>query len=85
MPDESKQYGVIVNLEAKVVPELTVTFDEITRLAFPHKADDPNITFTVIYLRAEAPTHQGAMVEGDTVEIKKDGATSFTVVHATKS
>jgi Multiubiquitin len=85
MADEVEQYGVILNLDAKVVPQLTVTFDGITRLAFPHKADDPNITFTVTYLRAETPAHQGVMVEGDTVGIKKDGATSFTVVHATKS
>jgi hypothetical protein len=85
MPDEVKQFGVILNLEAKVVPELTVTFDEITRLAFPEKVGNPDTTFTVTYLRAEAPTHQGVMVEGDSVEIKKDGATSFTVVHATKS
>ena len=85
MADESKEYGVIVNLEAKVVRDLIVTFNEITRLAFPDKVDDPNITFTVTYLRAEAPTHQGVMVEGDQVEVKKDGATSFTVVHATKS
>jgi hypothetical protein len=85
MADEVRQFGIILNLEAKVVPDLTVTFHEITRLAFPDKVDNPDITFTVTYLRAEAPKHQGVMVEGDAVEIKRDGATSFTVVHATKS
>lgn len=85
MADEAKEFGVILNLEAKVVPRTTVTFDEITRLAFPDKAGNPDITFTVTYLRAESSPHQGVMVEGDSVEIKKDGATSFTVVHATKS
>jgi hypothetical protein len=85
MADEVKEFGVILNLEAKVVPRLGVTFEEITRLAFPDKAGNPDITFTVTFLRAEAPTHQGVMVEGDSVEIKRDGATSFTVVHATKS
>ena len=85
MADEAKEFGVILNLEAKVVPRTTVTFAEITQLAFPDKVGNPDITFTVTYLRAESPPHQGVMVEGDSVEIKKDGATSFTVVHATKS
>lgn len=82
---QEHSFVVIVNLEQKTVPEQTVTFDEIVRLAFPDKADDPNVTFKVTYRKAEAPNHEGSMVEGDTVEVKKDGKTSFTVVHATKS
>jgi hypothetical protein len=62
-----------------------VTFDQIVRLAFPDKSADPNMTFTVTYRKAGGSKREGSMVEGDHVEIKKDGATSFTVVHATKS
>lgn len=79
------EWAAIVNLEAKALPAKAATFDEIVRLAYPHKADDPNITFQVTYRKAEAPKHEGIMIEGDIVEVKEDGATSFTVVHATKS
>lgn len=84
MPHE-QSVEIIINLEEKTVPAQAVTFDEIVRLAFPDKADDPNTTFKVTYRKAEGPNHEGSMVEGDTVEVKKGGKTSFTVVHATKS
>jgi len=78
-------YTLILNLEEKTVPDPTVTFDQIVRLAFPDLADQPETTFKVTFRKAEGPTHDGSMVDGDTVEIKKNGKTSFTVVHATKS
>jgi hypothetical protein len=78
-------FNLIVNLETKTVSDRKVTFDEIVRLAFPDKVGDPNVTFKVTYRKAEGSKHEGVMVEGDHVEIKKDGTTSFTVVHATKS
>lgn len=83
--EHKKEYKVIVNLETKEVPDQTVTFDEILRLAFSDKADDLNITFKVTFRKAEGERHEGAMVEGDSVKIKQNGTTSFTVVHATKS
>ncbi len=78
-------FAIIVNLEEKPVPEQTVSFDQVVRLAFPDKADDPNTTFKVTYRKAESKPHDGTMVEGDSVEVKKNDKTSFTVVHATKS
>jgi len=83
--DQEDSYTLVVNLERKTVADRKVTFDEIVRLAFPDKVNDPNITFTVTYRKSEGSKHEGVMVEGDDVEIKKDGTTSFTVVHATKS
>jgi hypothetical protein len=77
--------NLIVNLEQKTVTDRKVTFDQIVRLAYPDKADDPNTTFTVTYRKSDEAKHDGSMVEGDKVEIKKDGTTSFTVVYATKS
>ena len=78
-------FEIIVNLVEKSVPEQRVTFDQIVRLAFPDKADDPNVTFKITYRKAEGLKSGGSMVEGDFIEIKRDGETSFTVVHATKS
>lgn len=83
--EQHREFACSINLEAKIVSALTVTFEEIVRIAYPHRADDPNTTFKVTYRKAEAPNHEGAMVAGDTVTIKKDGKTSFTVVHASKS
>jgi hypothetical protein len=78
-------FEIIVNLEEKTIAEQTVTFDQIVQLAFPDKAADPNVTFKVTYRKAESQPHGGSIVEGDKVEVKKNGKTSFTVVHATKS
>jgi Multiubiquitin len=80
-----EEFACVINLEAKIVPAQTVTFEEVVRIAFPHKATEANVTFKVTYRKAEAPHHEGALVTGDSITIKKDGKTSFTVVHATKS
>lgn len=77
--------NLTVNLEQETVSDRKVTFDQIVRLAFPAKADDPNTTFKVTYRKSDETKHDGVMVEGDSVQTKKDGTTSFTVVNATKS
>lgn len=79
------EFACIVNLDAKAAPMQTVTFLEVARLAFPHKVDNPNVTFVITYRKAESEPHQGTLNEDGSVTIKKDGATSFTVVDATKS
>ncbi len=78
-------YTAIVNLVEQTLPNQTVTFEQIVQLAFPEKANDPNITFKVTHRKAQSKPHDGTMVEGDSVEVKKNEKTSFTVVHATKS
>lgn len=80
-----ESFTVIVNLEKKTVPDRRVTFDEVVRLAFPDKASDLNTTFTVTFRKSDSNKRDGTLVEGEHVQVKKDGSTSFTVVHATKS
>jgi hypothetical protein len=58
MPHDSA-LTIVVNLEERTVLAQTVTFDQIVRLAFPEKADDPTVTFKVTYRKAEGGHHDG--------------------------
>lgn len=82
---KDQTYEVIVNLVTHALAGQTVSFDEIVKLAFPDKVGDPLVTFKVTYRKAHSKPHDGSMVEGDKVDVKKNDKTSFTVVHATKS
>ena len=44
----------------------------------------PDTTYTVTYRKAKAPRHEGILVEGETVEVRKEG-TTFDVVPTGKS
>lgn len=78
-----KEYEIIVNGQKREVPDKVVTFKEIVTLAFPEKADDPNVTFVAIFRKAHKP-HEGSLVAGGTVEVKKEG-TIFNVTFTNKS
>jgi len=80
---DERDFDIVVNAQPKSVPTREVTFDQIVALAFDTPSD-PNTTFTVLYRKAQEPRHEGAMVEGDVVEVKKKG-TVFSVTPTTKS
>ena len=77
-------FGVIVNGQEKPVGSRTVTYDEIVRLAFPDKVGNADITFVVLFRRAKQQPKEGSLVDGGTVEIKKEG-TIFNVTFTNRS
>lgn len=84
-PDGSAhtEYAIVINGELAVVPHQTVSFTEVVAIAYP-VPPSPQTVFTVSYEHAEGPRHEGLLVEGQTVTVKKDG-TTFDVVIAGKS
>lgn len=78
-----KDFDIVVNAEPHTVEDAQVTYTQVVRLAFAAEADDPNKTFTVTYRKAAGPAHDGKLVEGGTVEVKK--GTVFNVTSTTKS
>jgi hypothetical protein len=71
-----KEFVIVVNGEQKTVESKDVTYEQVVGLAFP-TPPDPNTIFTVTYRKAKQP-HEGSLVEGQSVEVKKEG-TVFNV------
>jgi hypothetical protein len=71
-----KEFVIIVNGEQKTVESKQVTYEQVVALAYP-TPPDPNTIFTVTYRNAQKP-HEGSLVEGQSVEVKKEG-TIFNV------
>jgi len=72
---------IIVNGEEKTVASRTVTFEQVTQLAYP--GSDEATTFTVLFYKAE-DKKEGSMVEGDAVKVHKEGS-SFNVTRSVRS
>jgi hypothetical protein len=77
------EYAIVINGELAVVPHGTVSYTEAVAIAYP-VPPSPDTVFTVSYEHAKGPHHDGLLVEGQSVEVHKDG-TTFDVVIAGKS
>ena len=79
---KDKDFRIIVNGEPKTVESEKVSFAEVTALAYP-TPPFPETMFTVTYRNAKKPK-EGTLVEGQSVEVKKNG-TIFNVKATDKS
>jgi hypothetical protein len=77
------EFAIIINAELAVVPHETVSYAEVVAIAYP-VPPGPDTTYTVTFRKAKEPRHEGILVEGETVEVKKEG-TTFDVVPTGKS
>jgi Multiubiquitin len=77
------EYALVINGQLAVVPNETVSYTEVVAIAYP-VSPGPETTYTVTFRRAREPRHEGILVEGETVEVKKEG-TTFDVVPTGKS
>ncbi len=77
------EFAIIINAELAVVPHETVSYAEVVNIAYP-VPPGPDTTSTVTFRKAKEPRHEGILVEGETVEVKKEG-TTFDVVPTGKS
>jgi hypothetical protein len=67
---KEKLVTIIINGTEKEVDKGVYTFDQIIALA-EGLPKGPNILYTITYRKAEAPKHEGTLVEGGTVTIKE--------------
>jgi hypothetical protein len=79
----STEFMIVVNGERAVVPNEIVSYAEVVAIAYP-VPPGPDTTYTVTFRNAKGPRHEGILVEGETVEVKKEG-TTFDVVPTGKS
>lgn len=77
------EYAIVVNGVLAVVPGELVSYAEVVAIAYP-VPPGPDTTYTVTYRNAKGPRHEGILVAGQTVEVRKEG-TTFDVVPGGKS
>ena len=78
------EYTIVVDGQPKDVPSNKVTYEQVVDLAYPGQGADPQYTFTVTFRHAEEAKHDGTLLPGKTVTVKKEG-TVFNVTRTTKS
>jgi ribosomal protein L13 len=77
------QFSIIVNAEEVTVTGHRLTYEEVVRFAFGAEAENPDKSFTVTYRKSAEAKHDGTLVEGQVVNIKK--GTIFNVTSTTRS
>ena len=77
------QYAIIVDGQRRLVPTEVVSYSEVVELAYPGQAGNPQYTFTVTFRNAAGEKHEGTLVAGQAVQVKKEG-TVFNVTRTTK-
>jgi hypothetical protein len=80
--EKDKDFRIIVNGEPETVESEVVMFEQVTELAYP-EPPFPETLFTVTYRNAKKPK-EGRLVEGQSVEVKRNG-TVFNVKATDKS
>jgi hypothetical protein len=80
---QDTEYAIIINGQLAVVPHREVSYAEVTAIAYP-VPPTPDAEFTVTYSKAEGPKHEGILIAGQVVEVKKEG-TTFHVTPTDKS
>jgi hypothetical protein len=81
--ERGTEFAIVINGELAVVPHETVSYAEVVNIAYP-VPPGLDTTYTVTFRKAKGPRHEGILVEGETIEVRKEG-TTFDVVPTGKS
>jgi hypothetical protein len=68
-----QEYAIVINGELAVVPHQEVSYTEVVAIAYP-VPPSPDATFTVTYRKVRGPKHEGILVAGEVVVVKKEGS-----------
>ena len=74
---------IIVNGRERTVVGNEVTFEEVTKLAFPAPDNEANVVYTVTFKNADQHPSAGELTAGGTVKVKNK--TIFNVTRTVKS
>lgn len=78
-----KEITIIVNTREKTWTEKDISYEQVVTLAFGSYSDDENTVYTVTYSKGEQPKHEGSLVKGGSVKVKK--GMIFNVTQTNKS
>lgn len=71
-PGQNKEFTIIVNGRQKTFVGREITFDQVVELAFGTVSTDPNVVYTVTYIRGEGHKPEGTLDKGDNVKVKEE-------------
>lgn len=74
---------IIVNTRPRAVSQRELSYAEVLELAFPGAQNTDSILYTITFERADGKRHEGTLVRGDSIHIKK--GTIFHVAKTDKS
>lgn len=80
---KDKEITIIVNSREKSWNKKQISFEEVVILAFGSYSNDENTVYTVTYSKGDESHHEGIMVKGDIVKVKK--GMIFNVTQTNKS
>lgn len=78
-----KEFTIIVNTREKTWSKGEISYEEVIVLAFDSYSNDENIVYTVTFSRGHESHHEGSMIKGDSVKVKKEMI--FNVTQTNKS
>jgi len=81
--EREKTFHIIVNTRPKDVTQEVLTFEEISKIAFPTPDGIQNPIFTVTFKDADQKQLSGTLVAGESVRIKN--GTNFNVTRTGQS
>lgn len=77
-------FQIVVNTIEHPVHDANVSWSEVVELAYPGDSEKPEYVFKVQYEGAANQPHDGTLVKGGHVEVKKSG-TVFSVLRSVVS
>ena len=69
--ENEKEVIIIVNTREKTWLKKEISYEEVIVLAFGSYPNNESIVYTVTYSRGEKPNHEGSLVIGQSVKVKK--------------
>lgn len=77
-------FEIVVDTVEHPVHDANVTWGQVVEFAYPGQSEDPQYVFKVQYEGAVSQPHDGTLVKGGHVEVKKSG-TVFSVLRSVVS
>lgn len=70
-PGQNKEFSIIVNGRPKTFIGKEITFNQVVELAFGTVSTNPNVSYSITYIKGEGHKHEGTLDKGDTVKVKE--------------
>ncbi|MDP9332013.1 MAG: multiubiquitin domain-containing protein [Actinomycetota bacterium] len=82
--EHKHDFEIVVNTKAHNVHDESVSYEQVVEFAYPGGLADSTFIFAVDYEKAKESPHDGSLVAGQHVEVKRNG-TEFSVIRSVRS
>lgn len=67
---QKKEVSVFINGQRHMLEKIEISYEDIVTLAFGHYENNPNVVYTIIYLKGNNDKPKGEIVKGETIKLK---------------